>query len=196
MLFQKRFLNGIRNGTVKLAFRRWRRSTVREGGTLLTSVGELHIGSVRPVTLDSISAADARHAGYESRDVLLAELNRREEGDVYRIELGPLHPDPRIALRESHATGKELQELRGQLNRLDSSAKGASWTFRALEVLSSHSGVRAGDLCGLVDQEKMQFKRNVRKLKNLGLTESLGTGYRLSIRGTALLDDLRLDPDR
>jgi hypothetical protein len=32
---------------------------------------------------------------------------------------------------------------------------------------------------------------NVRKLKHLGLTESLGTGYRLSPRGEALLDSLR-----
>jgi hypothetical protein len=35
------------------------------------------------------------------------------------------------------------------------------------------------------------FKLNVRKLKNLGLTESLGTGYRLSPRGAAVLERLR-----
>jgi hypothetical protein len=36
-------------------------------------------------------------------------------------------------------------------------------------------------------QEKLQFKVNVRKLKALGLTESLETGYRLSPRGVAFL---------
>ena len=56
-----------------------------------------------------------------------------------------------------------------------------------LEVLGAQPGVRAGDLCELVGQEKQQFKLNVRKLKNLGLTESLGTGYRLSPRGRDLL---------
>ena len=38
--------------------------------------------------------------------------------------------------------------------------------------------------------ERPAFKLNVRKLKGLGLTESLGTGYRLSPRGEALLDPL------
>lgn len=35
--------------------------------------------------------------------------------------------------------------------------------------------------------DKEWFKLNVRKLKNLGLTESLETGYRISPRGRALL---------
>jgi hypothetical protein len=62
-----------------------------------------------------------------------------------------------------------------------------------LEALRSHPEVRAGDVCCLVGQEKEKFKLNVRKLKNLGLTESLGTGYRLSPRGESLLDYLRLE---
>ena len=33
----------------------------------------------------------------------------------------------------------------------------------------------------------MRFKLNVRKLKQLGLTESLSTGYHLSPRGVAFL---------
>ena len=36
--------------------------------------------------------------------------------------------------------------------------------------------------------EKQWFKSNVRKLKELGLTESLAVGYRLSPRGRAFLD--------
>ena len=104
-------------------------------------------------------------------------MTRREDGQVYRIELGALGPDPRIALREVPATGEELQALRKQLQRLDARAGGAPWTLRVLEVLRAHAGVRAGDLCGLVDQDKAQFKRNVRTLKSLGLTESLGTVY-------------------
>jgi len=192
MLFQNRFLTGIRDGTVMLAFRRWRRPTVREGGTLLTPVGMLHIGSVKQVVPDSISVEDAQQAGYESREELLAELLRREDGEFYRIELGPLYPDPWIALRDSPPTEEEIQELRKKLRRFDSAA---AWTFRVLDILSSNPGVRAGDLCSLVNQEKDQFKCNIRKLKNLGLTESLGTGYRLSPRGIALLERLSLEDD-
>jgi hypothetical protein len=41
-----------------------------------------------------------------------------------------------------------------------------------------------------VGREKLPFKRDVRKLKELGLTESLLVGYRLSPRGRALLAGL------
>jgi hypothetical protein len=192
LLFRQKFLDGIRNGTVTLAFRRWRRPSVRSGSTVLTPVGQLHIGSVSLIELDRISPADVRRAGYNSHQALLAELNLRTEGEIYRIELGPLRPDPRIALRASPARGEaELQELIRRLQRLDGRGRGAPWVLRILEVLNSHPQVRAADLCGLVGQEKKQFKLNVRKLKSLGLTESLDIGYRLSPRGTALLDYLR-----
>lgn len=99
-----------------------------------------------------------------------------------------LRADPRVALRQTRAfRGADLEALRKRLQRLDSSASGGAWTVRVLEALHAHPGVRAGDVCALVDQEKEQFKLNVRKLKNLGLTESLETGYRLSARGKAFL---------
>jgi hypothetical protein len=43
-----------------------------------------------------------------------------------------------------------------------------------------------------VGRERHPFKTDVRKLKELGLTESLEVGYRLSPRGRALL--ARLGP--
>lgn len=188
MLFQTPFLTGIQSGAIRLAFRRWQRPTVRAGGTLLTPVGQLSIEAVDPIALDDISAADAELAGYDSRDALLAELARRTDGTVYRIALGALRPDPRIALREQRATSdQELDALRSKLARLDSAADAGPWTWQVLELLRAHPAVRAGDLCEMLGMEKAPFKLNVRKLKNLGLTESLGTGYRLSPRGEALL---------
>jgi hypothetical protein len=50
--------------------------------------------------------------------------------------------------------------------------------------------VRAEDLARSVGREKMPFKLDVRKLKEMGLTESLLTGYRLSPRGEAVLRHL------
>jgi hypothetical protein len=50
--------------------------------------------------------------------------------------------------------------------------------------------VRAADLAASVGRETQPFKRDVRKLKELGLTESLERGYRLSPRGRAVLDAL------
>ena len=63
MIFRQEFLDGIQKGIVTVAFRRWRRPSVKSGGTLLTAVGMLHIRDVSPTSLDSISNADARRAG-------------------------------------------------------------------------------------------------------------------------------------
>jgi len=192
MLFQQQFLDGIRTGAVTLAFRRWRRPTVRAGGTLLTPVGQLSIVSVELVSLSQITASDARRAGYESKEAAVKELQRRSEGEIYRIELGKLVPDPRIALRDTPvASDTDIQVLRSRLDRMDAHAPDGPWTVRTLEALRAYPGIRAGDVCRVVGQEKELFKLRVRKLKNLGLTESLGTGYRLSPRGEALLTLLR-----
>ena len=188
MLFRQKFLDGIRDGTVTLAFRRWRRPSVRAGGTLLTAVGQLDIVSVDEVALGRISEADARRAGYESRDELVAELRSRDEGTIYRIELGALRADPRVALRRAATLAdRERDELERRLQRLDDRAAEGPWTARTLDVIRTHPGMRAGDLCRLLGQEKMPFKLNVRKLKALGLTESLEVGYRLSPRGAAYI---------
>ncbi len=58
-------------------------------------------------------------------------------------------------------------------------------TFEELDSLMTHRTVAFG-------LEKQKFKLNVRKLKNLGLTESLGTGYRISPRGYVALGRIRV----
>jgi hypothetical protein len=73
------------------------------------------------------------------------------------------------------------------LRRLDARSSDGPWTRRTLELIRSHPAVRAADLCQLLKQEKVPFKANVRRLKSLGLTESLEIGYRLSARGSAVL---------
>lgn len=190
MLFRRPVLEGIRRGIVTLAFRRWRRPSVRSGGTLLTPIGELDIRLVTPIEPHRITAADAKRAGYDSRMSLLEELNRRDEGSIYRIELGRLRPDPRVALRRSAVLDEsEIIDLSKRLRRLDDRAA-EPWTLRTLTVVRDHPGVRAGDLCRLLGRDREPFKTNVRKLKNLGLTESLEVGYRLSPRGAAVLERL------
>jgi len=191
VIIRQAVLEGIRAGDITLAFRRWTRPTVKAGGTLLTALGQLHIGAIRIVADTTISAADARRAGYPSRQALLDDLNTRDSGDIYRIELGALTADPRVALRARAALDPDdLQDLRERLRRLDDRASAGPWTTRVLRLIQRHPGRRAGDLCREMGQEMLPFKANVRKLKALGLTESLEVGYRLSPRGAALLDTL------
>ena len=52
-------------------------------------------------------------------------------------------------------------------------------------------GNRAPDLAESMGMETKRFKTNVRKLKELGLTESLKVGYRLSPRGEVVFRRLK-----
>lgn len=188
MLLRRDTLDGIARGEISLAFRRWRRPTVRSGGTLLTGSGKLQIGAVTVVHLDDITVEEARRAGFDSREAVLAELARPGDGDLYRIELGRIEADPRIALRETSLDSREAQELHARLARLDRASPVGPWTIMTLQAIRDNPGLRAGDMCRQVGQDRDRFKPNVRKLKNLGLTISLEVGYRLSPRGAAYLE--------
>jgi hypothetical protein len=187
MLLRSHVLNGIRHGTITLAFRRWRRPTVRTGGTLLTAIGQLSITSVSVVAEDTISEADARQAGFPDLDALRHALGERQDGTCYRIEFGSLRADPRMALREAVPDATETDVLRQRLDRMDTGTDSGAWTRQVLALIARHPGVRAETLAGMLGMEKLPFKARVRKLKALGLTESLEVGYRLSPRGEAIL---------
>jgi hypothetical protein len=107
---------------------------------------------------------------------------------LYRIEFSLAGEDPRVALREAaDVSDEDMASLRARLERLDRASKAGPWTRVVLELIRDNEAVRAGDLAPKVGRETLAFKADVRKLKNLGLTESLGTGYRISPRGEALL---------
>ena len=59
-----------------------------------------------------------------------------------------------------------------------------------LRAIDESSGTPAIDLAERFGREKRLFKADVRKLKELGLTESLRPGYRLSPRGRSYLERL------
>jgi hypothetical protein len=186
MLFNRRALDGIAAGEIDLAFRRWKRPTVKAGGTLRTRAGVIAIDAVDPTGERRITSGDARRAGFASRAELLGSL--RPEGRLYRIEFHRVGDDPRVALRTRAAISPaERAELDARLDRMDKS-RGKPWTWAVLELIAERPETRAEDLASSLGMEKLPFKRDVRKLKELGLTESLLVGYRLSPRGTAYLE--------
>ena len=187
MLLKQETLRGIAEGRITLAFRTWRRRTVKAGGTLLTSVGQLSIDAVDLVHLTDLTETDALSAGFSELEALRSALSKRE-GDVYRIALSLTGPDPRIGLREEIPDSTEaFEQITKRLDRWDAASKSGPWTLAVMSLLHRRPGVRAGDLSGEVGMEKARFKANVRKLKGLGLTESLEVGYRLSPRGVVVL---------
>jgi hypothetical protein len=191
MRLPPRTLEGIAEGRIDRAFRRWETPRAREGGRQVTAIGVISFEKVDAVAREAVSDEEAARAGFGSADELLAFLDRKSVGEIYRVRLRVVGPDPRVALRERLPDAAELEHLVRRLTRLDRSSPTGPWTRQVLELIEAHPERRAGDLAAMVGRERLPFKVDVRKLKGLGLTESLPIGYRLSPRGGALLEHLR-----
>lgn len=186
MMIRPAELAAIRAGTVDLAFRRWARPRVVVGTRMRTAVGLLEVTSVERA--GRITAEDARRAGAPSLAALRDALAARPDDPVWRIGLVWAGPDPREALRETVPDAAEIGQIEARLDRLDRASSYGAWTRETLDLIDLHPTVRAPDLAASVDRETADFKKDVRKLKELGLTESLDIGYRLSPRGRAVVD--------
>jgi len=187
MLFKTAILEGIRNGSITLAFRRWPKPRVKEGSEIRTALGVVAVTGIKPVDAEKINDAEARQAGYAAKAQLLAELAKFGSGSVFRIGLRFVGRDPRVALRKQVPSKSDETDIARRLARLDKASKDGAWTLKVLELIAGHPAVRAADLAARLSWETQPFKIRVRKLKELGLTESLETGYRISPRGAAYL---------
>jgi hypothetical protein len=202
VLIRKPVLEAIAAGEVTVLFRRWDRPRVRVGGTHRTAVGVLEVLAVEPVAASRLTAADARAAGFPTVAALRAAQTGSAQtgsaqtgsaqtapGRLYRITVRLAGEDPRIALRSSpDLTPEDRSAIAARLARMDAAARTGPWTGTVLRLVAENPGVRAPDLAERLGRETLPFKRDVRKLKELGLTESLEVGYRLSPRGRAWLD--------
>jgi hypothetical protein len=186
MLLNREVLQGIESGIIEGVYRRWDRPRVKPGSNRRTPIGVVQVISVDEVDPDSLTPADAAAAGFDTVDDLLVSAGSRGQ-TLYHIRLRHVGPDPRVALRQSLPDEDEVAELSRRLQRLDDASSHGQWTWQTLTIIAEKPGVRAEDLAASVGREKMPFKLDVRKLKELGLTESLTTGYRLSPRGQSLL---------
>lgn len=186
MLFRAHLHDHIRSGAVTVAFRRWKRPTVSDGGTLRTPVGVLEIDDVAAIEPGDITLDDARAAGFGSPDAVLASLTSEADRRLYRVRFHFAGDDPRIELRErTELTSADRAQIDAQLDRWDRASRTGPWARQLLGLIERHPGERSADLADRLDLDQQVLKRRVRQLKNLGLTESLGTGYRLAPRGAA-----------
>ncbi len=189
MRFEKRLRDGIDDGSITVAFRRWNRRQVVAGKRYRTGTGMVEIDAVELVDLSAVTAADARLAGYASVRDLVADLPGAPDTPLYRLAFHKVAgPDPRDRLASDAALSRQdVASLRRRLERIDRLSPKGPWTAAVLSAIAAHPGVRAADLAESLGWEVLPFKVNVRKLKALGLTISLEVGYRLSPRGQAYL---------
>ncbi|MPZ24462.1 MAG: hypothetical protein GEU28_13220 [Dehalococcoidia bacterium] len=180
----------IVSGDITITWRLWKYAHVRQGRVYATSFGgALEIDDVRTVRVADITDADAREVGQPDAAALI-EYARSHTGAavtpdtlLYRVQF---HYLPEAPAKPELS----LDEVRTRIDRLDRASKLGRWTLLTLRLIEENPAVGSRYLAPQGGQERLDFKTNVRKLKGLGLTISLGTGYELSELGQAYLDSL------
>jgi hypothetical protein len=174
VLFEKRLQEGLADGTITVALRRWTRTQVVAGRKYRSPRGLVEVTAVEVV--EGIDEATARAAGFASVEEALAQLSG--DGPITVVHLHAVDAaDPRDLLSNDTRIA-DPEKLRQQVER-----------YRAhFDLIAANPGVRAPDLAPQLGLDTVTFKRQVRRLKELGLTHSLRVGYRLSPRGEAFRD--------
>lgn len=186
MLFSVDAHAGLADGSITRTFRTWKRAQARPGGRYRVGGMLLEVDAVGRVAVHDLTDTDARAAGESD----LAALRRRlgDADTVWRVDLRYVGPDDRITLREdADLSAEQMTDLQSRLRRLDAASAHGPWTADVLGLIGERPGVVSTELAAALGRERQAFKIDVRKLKDLGLTESLEVGYRLSPRGRAAL---------
>ncbi len=189
MLIKSVILERIKAGEISLIFRRWKKVGVKAGGTQMTQRGVLGIDTVETVAESKVTEKDALAAGFASKQELIDSMPAPDDAtDIYRICVRWIGEDPRKALRSNDKMSKaELDEIIEKLKKLDTASQRGPWTKLYLQMIHDQPNTHADILAKQIGLTIPTFKPWVRKLKALGLTESLRPGYRLSPRGLKVL---------
>jgi len=190
MLFTAATLRGLAEGRVSFTYRRWKVVRPKVGSRFTTSAGVIEVTSITPADEQQLTAQDATEAGFDSVADLVKWCRAKGQGDLYRVGIVLAGPDPRVTLRGQAALDPtDLVALNSKLDRLDRAAE-QPWTRSTLRQIERLPAVVSTELAAEAGQERRAYKLRVRRLKTLGLTESLERGYRLSPRGQAYLNTL------
>jgi hypothetical protein len=192
MLFQRRFHERIVKGEIGCTVRIWQRPHVRVGGRYALGGGAIVVDRIHETQLDDITPALARRCGFES----LVDLMRvAKHGAGERVFVIDFHYDGTGGGRPQPTTATmsvdEIAELVQRLEAMDRRSRTGAWTLATLRAIEGRPGVLAARLASSLGRPRDEFKRDVRKLKTLGLTFSLEIGYRLTPRGEALMSAIK-----
>ena len=178
MQFDAQGSQGILAGRITVSFRNWKRPHAAVGGVYrLRPSGAVNVTGVRSVRLSDIGPDDLRRSGFDSVAAVADFLRLPESATVTRVEF-KLTEEPFANPPPELSVDAVVTRLRATDRRST-----APWTAQVLALIRVRPATRAGDLAPRMGWETRVFKANVRKLKALGLTQSLETGYRLTDLG-------------
>jgi hypothetical protein len=185
----------VSSGEIRCTVRIWQSPHVKVGGRYAlgagAGAGAVVVDKIRETSLDDITPALARRCGFPS---LVELLKVAKHGPGERVFVIDFHYDSKGGARPKPETGavpaEELAMLVQRLEAMDRRSKIGAWTLATLRAIEARPAVLAAKLARSLGRPRDELKRDVRKLKNLGLTFSLEIGYRLTPKGEALLASL------
>jgi len=184
--FTKNSLPGIVDGSITVTFRGWKKAQAKAGGRHRIWGQLIEVDEVRIVGASDITDAEARRAGEADAATLLKRLGDAAAGPIFRIAFHHVGDDDRVQRRNVAELDDERRAaLQLRLDRMDRASDKGPWTQKTLRLIATYPGVVSTALAKQLNYDRPAFKINVRKLKELGLTESLEIGYRLSPLGRA-----------
>jgi hypothetical protein len=106
LLFKKKFLPAIRRGEKTQTIRLWKHRWLRPGQrSYIPGAGHIRIATVNEVELDQLTDADAKLDGFETADMLRAEL-----AQLYPEQLAAGYRAYRVVFELRAATGDQKQQ--------------------------------------------------------------------------------------
>ncbi len=194
MMFKSRFHRGIKDGSITCTFRYWKRPQAVAGNFYkINPIGHIKVTEVKEVSSRSITKKDAVASGFEDgkalREYLANFASKDRELYLVRFTYEGLRQD-QLPDQSSVDDPEEFLKLKNKLAVRDKNSKVGPWTHKTLKLVGKNPGMSSEFLAKKLKRDRQELKRDMRKLKQLGLTISLEVGYKLSPRGSSYLEQL------
>lgn len=182
----------VASGEITVTWRLWKYAHVKAGRLYATGFpfgGSIFVEDVREMRAADVTDADAHEAGHADAAALI-EYARSHTGREVTPDTVLYCVRFRYDSQDPPKPAYSLEEVTKRVARLDAASRRGPWTLATLRLIEENPGVVSRFLAPQIGMERDDFKVNVRKLKNLGLTLSLPVGYELTELGQAYLDSL------
>ena len=180
----------VADGTITVTFRLWKRLHAKVGGQYAVGAVIIEVDAIEMMPFAAITRTDMRRAGAKDRESLRTRA----------AHAGPIDDDTLLYRIEFHVVGAKEPALAApfddehvvlviaKLDRMDARSSFGAWTRTVLGLIGDRPGTVSTELAAICGRPRPDFKTDVRKLKALGLTESLAVGYALTPLGAKILE--------
>lgn len=191
MQFTQDSHDAIAAGQVTLTIRLWKRPHAKVGGRYNVGAVQIEVDDIELVPFHTLTRTDVRRTGMGDIEAMRARAAHAGPiGDdtlVYRIEFHV------VGLKQAPVTTTAVTDdvvdtVIAKLDAMDARSARGAWTRAVLGLIADREGTVSTELAAVMGRPRPEFKADVRKLKALGLTESLEVGYRLTPLGRAVVE--------